>query len=59
MKEEFIEMNINTNELKHLSFNRKEGQYIVSLLDSDKYAVLRGYGKTPTEAINDLHAGLL
>lgn len=51
--------NIDINELRHLMLTKKDGQNIVSLIDKDGYQILRGYGPSIVEAINDLHAGLL
>lgn len=53
------ETNVDTKELEHLMFQKDNGQHIVSLIDKEGYQILRGYGNSIVEAINDLHAGLL
>ncbi|PKV50255.1 hypothetical protein ATE84_2310 [Aquimarina sp. MAR_2010_214] len=45
--------------LKHLLFEEVNDAYIVSLNDSSGYAVVKGYGNTVIDAINDLHSGLI
>lgn len=46
-------------DLKHIKFEEKEDQYIATLIDEDQYEILKGYGTTKTEALNDLHQSLL
>lgn len=46
-------------ELKHLKFEMKEGEYIVTLIDQFEYEIIKGYGKSIVEAINDLHSNLI
>lgn len=50
---------IDINQLKHLKFEENNGEYKVSLTDSTGYEIVRGYGHTVIEAINDLHASLI
>lgn len=45
-------------ELKHLKFEQYEGQHIVSLVDLTGFEIIRGYGATMVEAMNDLHSTL-
>lgn len=49
----------NTNQLKHLKFEKMNNEHIVTLIDSTGYEIIKGYGDTPIEAINDLHSCLL
>ena len=46
-------------ELKHLKFSKKKEIYAVTLIDEDEFNILRGYGKSPIEAVNDLHHNLI
>ncbi|MEW7280289.1 hypothetical protein ABW636_16990 [Aquimarina sp. 2201CG1-2-11] len=46
-------------QLRHLSFVRITDEYIVSLIDVDGNEIIRGYGKTAIEALNDMHSNLL
>ena len=50
---------IDIKQLKHLQVDYNSNEYIVSLVDSQGYEIVRGYGSTAVEAINDLHSGLL
>lgn len=50
---------VDIDQLKHLKFEVNNGKYTVSLVDSTGYEIVRGYGDTAIEAINDLHAGLV
>jgi hypothetical protein len=59
MERKLEETKIDTSEFRHLRFEKKGGQHIVSLVDSNEYQILRGYGGTIIEAINDLHSGIL
>ena len=52
-------MMINTNLIKNIKFQVLNGKYIVSLIDLQGYEILKGYGNTIEEAINDLHCNLL
>lgn len=49
----------NANQLKHLRFEKINNEHVVSLIDSTGYEIVKGYGSTPIEAINDLHSTLL
>lgn len=45
--------------LKHLKFEENHGTYVVSLIDATGYEIIRGFGTTAVEALNDLHHNLL
>lgn len=45
--------------LKHLRFEKSTDEYIVTLIDKTGFEILKGYGKTTAEAINDLHQNLI
>ncbi|MBL4670215.1 MAG: hypothetical protein HRT73_12435 [Flavobacteriales bacterium] len=47
------------SELKHLKFETKNSEFIATLVDEQQFEILKGYGKTKTEAINDLHNNLI
>ncbi|WP_299526637.1 hypothetical protein [uncultured Lutibacter sp.] len=49
----------NSNLLKHLKFELINKEHVVSLIDSDGYEIVRGYGNTAIEALNDMHSNLL
>ena len=48
-----------STDLKHLKFKKNKKEFIVTLIDEDGFEILKGYGISPTEAINDLHSNLL
>jgi len=44
---------------KHMTFEKLEKEHVVTLIDLNGNEVVRGYGNTTIEAINDLHSNLL
>lgn len=56
-----IEYKINEKSihLKYLKFEMDKGTYIVTLNDLSGHDIVRGYGKSIIEAINDMHRGLI
>lgn len=50
---------VSTIEFEHLIFEGKSDEYSVSLVDSEGYKIIKGYGKTTIEAINDMHNNLI
>ena len=50
---------VNPIHLKYLKFEMDKGMYIVTLNDLSGYDIVRGYGNTIIEAINDMHRGLI
>ena len=50
---------IDIDQLKHVKVHYTNNEYSVSLVDSAEYEIVKGYGTTIIEAINDLHAGLV
>lgn len=54
-----IEEYVDINQLRHIQFEHIKNEYIVSLVDSTGYEIVKGYGSTVIEAINDLHSGLV
>ncbi|WP_109434006.1 hypothetical protein [Aquimarina sp. AU119] len=49
----------NTNQFKYLRFEVSNNEYVVSLTDPKGYEIIRGFGNSFIEAINDLHSSLL
>lgn len=45
--------------LKHIKFEKKGMQYVATLIDEDEYEILKGYGASKMEALDDLHQSLL
>lgn len=52
-------MELNTNQLKFLKINQFGGLYSVSLVDNKEFEIIKGYGSTVVEAINDMHDNLI
>lgn len=46
-------------ELKHLKVEFLNYEYIVTLVDKEKHEIIKGYGKSINDAINDMHQNLL
>jgi len=44
---------------KHITFEKLEKEYVGTLVDLNGSKLVRGYGNTTIEAINDLHSNLL
>jgi len=53
------EVKIGIHHLKHLKFEKLDGEHMVTLVDVTGYEILKGYGNNFVEAINDLHSNLL
>ncbi|WP_157614247.1 hypothetical protein [Pseudotamlana agarivorans] len=54
-----IDEKINLSELKNLRFEYIKNEYVVTLVDNLGFEILKGYGISITEAINDLHQNLI
>ena len=48
-----------SNHLKYLKFEVINDNYVVSLKDTNGYTIIKGYGETIIDAINDLHHSLI
>lgn len=46
-------------ELKYLKFGRVQNKYEATLIDEGGYEIIKGYGKSTIEAINDMHNNLI
>lgn len=46
-------------DLKHLKFEIKEGEYVVTLIDKFEHEIIKGYGQSIVDAINDMHSNLI
>ncbi|WP_396590744.1 hypothetical protein [Allomuricauda sp. R78024] len=52
-------MELNTNQLKFLKINQFGESYSASLVDNKEFEIIKGYGSTVVEAINDMHDNLI
>lgn len=57
-KENIVEQ-VRLKEFKHLRFEIEKEEYMVTLVDAENYKIIRGYGNSIIEAINDLHHNLI
>lgn len=55
-EQEIIEKSIH---LKYLKFEMDNGIYIATLHDLSGHDIVKGYGNSIIEAVNDLHRGLI
>ena len=54
-----MQTTIDLNQLKFLKVEKRKNEYVVTLVDGTGYEILKGYGITSIEAINDLHSNLV
>ncbi|MCF8275368.1 MAG: hypothetical protein K9J17_01435 [Flavobacteriales bacterium] len=45
--------------LRHITVREENNGFVVSLTDDMGFETVRGYGNSPTEALNDLHRNLI
>lgn len=46
-------------DLKYLTFQMQKDMHMVTLIDAKGFEILKGYGNTRVEALNDLHNNLI
>ncbi|GHC60849.1 hypothetical protein [Ulvibacter litoralis] len=54
-----MESLINVLNLKYLKVEYINNQNVVILVDNEGFEILKGYGNTITDAMNDLHQNLI
>ncbi len=59
LEENIKSCSINPMDLKHLRIEVLNSEYTVALTDLDGIEILKGYGNSIEEAINDLHHNLI
>ena len=52
-------MELNINQLKFLKITKLSNSFSVSLIDSEEYEIIKGYGTTVVDAFNDMHHNLI
>jgi hypothetical protein len=50
---------IDLSQLQNFAIREAENGFVVALTDDEGFESVRGFGNTPTEAINDLHSNLI
>ena len=50
---------IQIGSLKNISVRENENGFVVALVDNEGVEMVRGYGETPFQALNDLHGNLI
>lgn len=51
--------NIDLSELNHIIFENINNEFVAILIDEQEHEILKGYGKSQAEALNDLHDNLI
>ena len=54
-----IEPSIDLRKLSNITIREEENGFVVALTDDEGYETVRGFGTSPTEAMNDLHRNLI
>jgi len=49
----------NIDQLKYLKFEYINSKYVATLIDSKEFEIVKGYGSTIIESINDLHSNIV
>lgn len=52
-------MELNIGQLKFIKIDQLEESYCASLVDNKEFEIIKGYGATVAEAINDMHHGMI
>ena len=50
---------IETCALNNFSISEEDNGFVVAIVDDNGFETIRGFGETPTEAMNDLHRNLI
>ncbi|WP_282089241.1 hypothetical protein [Aquimarina algiphila] len=53
------QIKIDLSRLRHINFEFKSEEHIAILIDYQGYEILKGYGDSQLEALNDLHENLI
>ncbi|WP_026932615.1 hypothetical protein [Christiangramia echinicola] len=54
-----VDEKIKIVELQHIKWEYIEQEYVATLIDTDGFEILKGYGLSIIKAINDLHNNLM
>ena len=54
-----INLSVEIQKLNYLNIKESGTGMVVTLVDKEGYEILKGYGKTVEDAINDLHHNLV
>lgn len=58
-KEENKDWSAFISALKYVKVECFDNEYIATLVDTDQYEIIKGYGRSPIAAINDVHENLI
>lgn len=50
---------IQAEELRNIRVSETEDGFVVALTDKEGFEIVRGFGGTVTEALNDMHGNLI
>lgn len=54
-----VNKKIGIEELQHIKFEFIKQEYVATIIDTDGFEILKGYGLSIIKAINDLHNNLI
>ncbi|MDB4655369.1 hypothetical protein OAE48_00830 [Flavobacteriales bacterium] len=54
-----VNHSVETGALTNFSITEDENGFVVAIVDDNGFESIRGFGETPTEAMNDLHRNLI
>ncbi len=54
-----IQLNTKTTHVSVIEFEHQNDEHIVTLVDAQGHKIIRGYGTSIADAINDLHHNLI
>lgn len=54
-----VKDSIEIESLKNIAVRKSENGFVVALIDNEGVEMVRGYGETPSKALNDLHGNLI
>lgn len=52
-------MELNINQLKYIKIYKLSKSYSASLIDNEEHEIIKGYGSTVVDALNDMHDNLI
>lgn len=57
--ETIVNHSVDLSQLQNFAIREEENGFVVALVDDGGFETVRGFGNSPTEAMNDLHRNLI